>query len=136
MWRRVFLSMMVSVFSVFLSLPVVADATGRWANGEEVYNKVCGYCHEVGVGPYLLGRQFPAAVIEYMARNGSRAMPAMKPSFIDDTALKSVAEFIEKSKAGPNAPQSSVNLSPAEHNRLVSAREEIAATNSITLHEE
>jgi hypothetical protein len=35
-------------------------------------------------------------------------MPAMKPSFIDDVALKNVAEFIEKSKAGPNAPKASV----------------------------
>lgn len=102
------LSLCISLFfSLTFSLPSYADGTGNWANGEETYRKVCAYCHEAGVGPYLLGRQFPAVVIEYMARNGSRAMPAMKPSFIDDVALKNVAEFIEKSPAGPNAPKAS-----------------------------
>lgn len=89
-----------------------ADGTGKWANGEETYRKVCAYCHEAGVGPYLLGRQFPATVIQFMARNGSRAMPAMKPGFIDDVALKNVAEFIEKSAPGPNAPKSSATETP------------------------
>lgn len=121
MFRRIIKSPNVRLalcFSLFLSLtlslPSHADGTGTWANGEETYKKVCAYCHEAGVGPYLLGRQFPAAVIEYMARNGLRAMPAMKPSFIDDAALKSVAEYIEKSKAGPNAPKASVTESDTQ----------------------
>lgn len=82
-----------------------ADSTGKWTSGEETYNKVCGYCHEVGVGPYLKGRQFPAAVIVFTARRGSRAMPAFRPNFIDDAALQAVADYIEKAPAGPNAPK-------------------------------
>lgn len=109
MIRHIKIGLLAGLPLIFLSLPSNADGAGKWANGEEVYNKVCAYCHEVGVGPYLLGRQFPAAVIEYMARNGLRSMPAMKPSFIDDVALKSVAEYIEKSKAGPNAPKASTS---------------------------
>jgi mono/diheme cytochrome c family protein len=100
------LSLCISLFlSLAFTLPSYADGTGKWASGEETYRKVCAYCHEAGVGPYLLGRQFPAVVIQFIARNGLRAMPAMKPGFIDDVALKNVAEFIEKSTAGPNAPK-------------------------------
>jgi mono/diheme cytochrome c family protein len=123
---------------IFFSLHGHADGTGKWANGEETYNKVCGYCHEVGVGPYLLGRQFPAAVIEYMARNGSRAMPAMKPSFIDDAALKNVAEFIEKSKAGPNAPKSSITDPEIKESRIANNTNgvPIIAATTLTRNEE
>lgn len=131
MIRRTITGIFIGLSLTFLSLSSHADGTGKWANGEEIYQKVCAYCHEVGIAPYLLGRQFPAVVVEYMARNGSRAMPAMKPSFIDDAALKSVAEYIEKSKAGPNAPQSSIT----ELNRqesLISARSGEAPTVAAT----
>lgn len=81
-----------------------ADTTGKWVSGEQTYQKVCGYCHEVGVGPYLLGRQFPSEIIQYTARNGTRAMPAFKPSFIDDAALKAVSDYIYNSKAPETLP--------------------------------
>lgn len=106
--NRLAVVLSLALLSSLLSLPSLADGTGKWTSGEETYKKVCAYCHEAGVGPYLLGRQFPAVVIQFMARNGSRAMPAMKPGFIDDVALKDVAEYIEKSKPGPNAPKSTL----------------------------
>ena len=33
-----------------------ADSSGKWQNSQEIYDKVCGYCHEVNVGPVILGR--------------------------------------------------------------------------------
>jgi mono/diheme cytochrome c family protein len=121
MVRRTIMGLLTGLPLTVLSLSTYADSTGKWTSGEETYKKVCAYCHEAGVGPYLLGRQFPAAVIEYMARNGSRAMPAMKPGFIDDAALKRVAEYIEKSQAGPNAPKASINDSQYQNASLVTA---------------
>ena len=30
-----------------------ADSSGKWQNSQEVYNKVCAYCHEANVGPVI-----------------------------------------------------------------------------------
>lgn len=97
-----------------ISLSGYADGSGKWTNAEETYNKICAYCHEVGVGPLLKGRQFPAAVIEYIARNGNRAMPSFTASFIDDASLKALAEYIEKSPAPPDAPSASHDSESSE----------------------
>lgn len=78
------------------AMPVMAEES-PWKDGIQVYAKVCGHCHETGVGPVLKGRNLHPAYITAIARQGFRAMPAMRASFIDDDALQSVAEFINKS---------------------------------------
>ena len=107
--------------TIFAGLPLIvvslsghADSAGKWTSPEETYNKICAYCHEVGVGPVLKGRQFPAAVIEYMARNGNRAMPSFTASFIDDASLKALAEYIEKSPAPPGPPSAAHDSESSE----------------------
>lgn len=75
------------------------DVPGRgfvWKDGAEVYAKVCGYCHDAQVGPQILGRDLPAAYIHAVVRNGNRAMPAFRPSEIDDESLAKLAEYISK----------------------------------------
>lgn len=68
-----------------------------WKSGEHVYSKVCEHCHESGVGPVIKGRNLPLDYITTFVRNGFRAMPAFRSSFIDDNALQSVADYISKS---------------------------------------
>lgn len=72
----------------------VADSTGKWRNGDEVYAKVCGYCHETNVGPVLKGRSLPVEYISYVVRHGNRAMPSFRQTEIDDEMLAQVARLI------------------------------------------
>jgi len=85
---------------VILPLALLAAAVpaqeSQWGSGEDLYNKVCGYCHkpEVGVGTVIQGRALPAEYIKFIVRNGFNAMPAFPASYIDDESLAQVAEYI------------------------------------------
>ncbi len=81
-----------------------ADGDGVWKGGENVYAKICGHCHEAGVGPVIKGRELPPQYITAIVRHGFRAMPAFPASFIDDKSLQQVAEYISKAPA-PAAQQ-------------------------------
>ena len=74
-----------------------ADSSGKWLNSQEVYRKVCANCHEVEVGPVLTGRNLPPEYIRTIVRTGHRAMPAFRPTEIDDATLASVAQLIASS---------------------------------------
>ena len=89
------------MLGVALLLPLIAWAgsDGSWKNGEDVYAKVCGYCHQTGIGPVLQGRELPPAYTINVARNGRLAMPAFPAAFIDDQALREVADYISESAA-------------------------------------
>jgi mono/diheme cytochrome c family protein len=78
---------------------VNADSTGKWQSSQEVYNKVCGYCHEANVGPVLTGRNLMPEYITAIVRNGNRAMPAFRESEINDAALAEVAKLVNASTA-------------------------------------
>ena len=71
----------------------------QWRDGAQVYEKVCGYCHDSGVGVVLQGRALPVEYIERVVRHGNRAMPAFRPSEIDDASLAEVAQLINVSAA-------------------------------------
>jgi len=73
-----------------------ADA-GQWADGAQVYQKVCAHCHEMGVGPLIKGRNLPPLYIERVVRHGNRAMPSFRPTEIDAVALADVARVISTS---------------------------------------
>lgn len=70
---------------------------GQWRDGAEVYQKVCRYCHEANVGPALKGRELPVEYVQRIVRMGNRAMPAFRPSEIDDARLAEVARLISTS---------------------------------------
>jgi len=71
-----------------------ADSSGEWKSGKEVYDKVCGYCHETGVGPGIRGRGVPP---EYrtVVRQGRRAMPPFRSAELSDEALAMVMNYIK-----------------------------------------
>jgi hypothetical protein len=55
---------------------------GRWKSGEEVYNKVYGYCHEIGVVPVIKGRAFPPQAYGAFVRHGPLAMPSAPGAYL------------------------------------------------------
>lgn len=89
----------ISGLGCLLSLAAWAGSEGRWKSGEEVYAKVCGYCHQTGIGPVLQGRELPAEYTVNVVRSGRLAMPAFPAAFIDDQALRKVADYISESAA-------------------------------------
>lgn len=80
-------------------LLAAGGAHAAWRDGGEVYDKVCGYCHEANVGPVLKGRALPEEYIRNVVRMGNRAMPAFRPSEIDDATLADVARRISGAAA-------------------------------------
>lgn len=73
-----------------------AQDESQWGSGQDLYDKVCGYCHapEVGVGTVLAGRNLPEPYIRAIVRSGLNAMPAFPASFIDDESLAEVTEYL------------------------------------------
>ncbi|KAB0265574.1 c-type cytochrome [Microvirga brassicacearum] len=86
--------------------PLHAQADGRWRDGEQVYVKVCGHCHESGVGPVLKGRGLPAEALAPITRHGLSAMPAFRAAEIDDQALQALGDYLAQTPAPKAAPQS------------------------------
>lgn len=80
-----------------------ADNSAQRLNGQEVYDKVCAYCHDTGIGPVLTGRQLPTEYVHTIVRIGNRAMPSFRESEISDDMLKRVAQLI--SSSAPRAKQ-------------------------------
>lgn len=76
-----------------------ADSSGKWQSSQEVYNKVCAYCHEANVGPVLTGRNLMPDYIKAVVRNGNRAMPAFRESEINEAALAGVIKLVSTSTA-------------------------------------
>ena len=81
---------------------------------DRTYAKVCGFCHDAGVGPAILGRELPVAYIENVVRHGFRAMPSFRSTEIDNAALASVARWVSQSPASPaNAAAPAAPAAPA-----------------------
>lgn len=73
----------------------LADGSGNWKDGKEVYDKTCGYCHDKGIGPTIKGLGIAAADIKKTVRSGKKAMPSFRATEIDDAALAKVADYIK-----------------------------------------
>lgn len=73
-----------------------AHAESQWGSGQNLYNKLCGYCHkpEVGVGPVLEGRGLPEAYVRSIVRSGFNAMPAFPASYVDDESIAQLVEYL------------------------------------------
>ena len=81
------------------ALLAASGAQAAWRDGGEAYEKVCRHCHEANVGPVLKGRALPVEYIQRVVRLGNRAMPAFRPSEIDDATLADVARRISTGAA-------------------------------------
>jgi len=66
---------------------------------EQIYAKVCGYCHGRNVGPIILGRQLPAEAIRYIVRHGQNGMPAFRPTEISPSELDALSQWVSASPA-------------------------------------
>ncbi len=71
-----------------------ADGSGKWTSGKEIYEKVCGYCHEprTGLGPNIKGLH--PLYVRDRVRHGFRAMPPFRQSEIDDQSLAKLTEYL------------------------------------------
>lgn len=83
--------------TIFVPVSRAEDAARK---PEQIYQAVCRYCHETGLGPQLKARQLPAAYVTHVVRHGQRAMPAFRSTEISDTELQRIAAFIEGSEGG------------------------------------
>ncbi len=105
MRQRTFLRFCIGIPAMLLTGAVLADGSGQWQSGQEAYNKVCGFCHERGVGPTIKGlggkglggEHTPNTPekVRQMVRFGNRAMPAFRQTEIDDATLTKIAEYIQ-----------------------------------------
>jgi mono/diheme cytochrome c family protein len=66
---------------------------------DQIYAKVCGYCHGRNVGPVILGRHLPPQSIKYVARHGQNGMPAFRPSEVTPSELDALANWISAAPA-------------------------------------
>ncbi|HJV28136.1 MAG TPA: cytochrome c [Aromatoleum sp.] len=94
MWTRRVAGIAVAALCVGGS----AEASA-WRDGAQVYEKVCSHCHEAGVGPVIRGRSLPAEYVQRVVRYGNRAMPAFRPTEIDDASLADIARLINSGAA-------------------------------------
>lgn len=91
---------------VLLVSTVEAQDESQWGSGKNLYDKVCGYCHdpEVGVGTLIAGRDLPELYVRAIVRSGLNAMPAFPASYIDDESIAQVTEYLSTLPA-PEAEQ-------------------------------
>lgn len=81
----------------------LAQSAGQWHGPEEIYGKICQYCHTTGVGPVLEGRQLQPAYVVATVRSGRNGMPSFRPSEISNAELLALGQWIERS--GPARPR-------------------------------
>lgn len=80
-----------------LALPAYTEDSGKLSSGENVYTKICGHCHDVGIGPVIKGRQLPPEYISYVVRHGLRAMPAFPEPYISNEDLQYLGQYVQQS---------------------------------------
>lgn len=95
--------------AVLASLSQAAEQP-QWRSGEDLYNKVCGYCHKpaVGVGTVLEGRELPVVYLKTIVRHGLNAMPAFPASYVDDASLAELSKYLATLPTPPPRPPAEV----------------------------
>jgi len=79
-----------------------AQVAGQWRDGGHVYQQICQYCHETGVGPALWDREpdreLAADYVVMTTREGHAGMPAFRFTEIDDATLVKLGDLIAKNQ--------------------------------------
>lgn len=93
--KRMGLTGVILPFVLLVSTAEAQDES-QWGSGKNLYDKVCGYCHdpEVGVGTLIAGRDLPELYVRAIVRSGLNAMPAFPASYIDDESIAQVTEYL------------------------------------------
>lgn len=63
--------------------------------GQMFYAKICGHCHETGVGPQIRHRNLPPEYVKFIVRNGRGAMPTFRSAEFDDDLLAEIIDYLE-----------------------------------------
>ncbi len=87
---------------LFMSSLAWSQSANEWVSGEQIFGKVCQYCHTEGVGPVLTGRNLPPVYFTTIARNGLNAMTAFRPTELSSDDLEKVANFLSQSISEEN----------------------------------
>ncbi|WP_197706380.1 cytochrome c [Magnetospirillum sp. 15-1] len=87
----------ILIANVAMVSEAVAQAAGEWKSGQQVFAKVCAYCHTTGIAPELRGRQLPTAYITDVVKHGRLAMPAFRPTDFTPAELEQLANMLENS---------------------------------------
>lgn len=80
------------------SPPAQAYSAGQWRSAEEIYGKVCGYCHDFPIAPSLFGRDLPSAYIRAIVLQGRGPMPAFRPTDFSEEELAALGAFLQKER--------------------------------------
>lgn len=95
MRQRTFFRFCIGIPALLLASAAVADGSGQWLSGQEAYSKVCGFCHDRGIGPVIKGLGKNPDLIRLVVRSGNQAMPAFRQSEIDDATLAKIIKYIQ-----------------------------------------
>jgi mono/diheme cytochrome c family protein len=87
----------IASLSLLASSSSWTQSANDWQSGEEIFGKICQYCHTQGVGPVLTGRNLPPVYFSTIARNGLNAMPAFRVTELSAEDLQKVSEFLSQS---------------------------------------
>ena len=100
---RAFALLLMLFCQIWTGAVALADAPPSDTPREpaKVYAAVCGYCHGANVGPIILGRSLPPALVQTLVRNGKNAMPSFRPTEISDAELSALAAWVAASVANP-----------------------------------
>jgi len=92
--------------AVVVAALVASAAAGAagFEDGNAAWAAVCGHCHDTGIGPVLGGRALAPAYVRAVVRGGLGAMPAFRPSEIDDAVLERIAARVQAAPAPETAP--------------------------------
>lgn len=99
LWGFMLILIFLSISNAWSAPENEPNTVFAWKDGEEIYTKICAYCHEAQVGPQIRNRELPAAYIREIVRNGNRAMPAFRYAEIDDESLAKLSEFISQTQS-------------------------------------
>lgn len=97
--RRAKLALVAVSIALLSTGEVKAQAAGQWRDANQVYEKICGHCHDTGIGPVIKGRGLPAEYYANTVRHGLKAMPAFRQTDVDDATLAALAAELAAGKA-------------------------------------
>jgi 4-cresol dehydrogenase (hydroxylating) cytochrome subunit len=95
--KRVFRTSL-TILALLAATGAAADGSGKWISGQEAYSKVCGYCHDKGIGPVIKEMNKNPDLVTYTVRHGNRAMPAFRRTELDDATLASIINYMNAGK--------------------------------------
>jgi mono/diheme cytochrome c family protein len=87
---------------LFCNSVAMAQSADDWESGEQIFDKICQYCHTQGVGPVLTGRNLPPVYFTTITRNGLNAMPAFRPTELSTDDLQKVAIYLSNTRNEDN----------------------------------